>query len=100
VRAPDGAPVRHDDGSVWLVVHAQPGARQTAFAGVYGDALKIRVAAPAESGRANRALCVFLADAFGVAPAAVTLMSGESARCKRLRVIGPLQWPPALAEWQ
>lgn len=94
------APLTHDGGDVVLRVHAQPGARQSAFAGVHGEALKIRVAAPARDGRANRELCRFLAVSFGVAPAAVTLLSGEGSRTKRVRITAPRQWPPALAAWQ
>lgn len=72
-----------------LVVHAQPGAKQSGFAGVHGDALKIRLAAPPLDGRANRELCRFLADACGVAPSAVEITSGEGARAKRVRVRQP-----------
>lgn len=83
-----------------LSVHAQPGAKQSVFAGLHGEAVKIRLAAPAIEGRANRELCRFLADAFGVATSAVVLLSGEGGRSKRLRIMAPREWPAALAEWQ
>jgi uncharacterized protein (TIGR00251 family) len=92
-------PVWREDGHVVLQVHAQPGAKQSAFAGLHGNALKVRLAAPAQEGRANRELCRFLAAAFGVAPSAVALVSGESSRSKRVRIAAPQEWPPALAEW-
>ena len=43
------------DGAV-LRVHVQPGARGEGIAGVHGNALKVRVRAPATSGRANDAV--------------------------------------------
>lgn len=92
-------PLRRDGDNVLLAIHAQPGAKQSVFAGIHGDALKIRLAAPALEGRANRELCRFLADEFGVAISAVTVLSGEGARRKRVQVAGPVRWPAALAEW-
>ena len=41
------------DGRITLTLHIQPGAKQTAFAGLHGDALKIRLAAPPVDGKAN-----------------------------------------------
>lgn len=94
------APVRREGGDVVLLVHAQPGARESAFAGLHGDAVKLRLAAPAQEGRANRELCRFLAVAFGVPQAAVVLLNGEGSRHKRVKIAGPTCWPPALAAWQ
>ena len=87
---------RRDGDDVLLQVHAQPGAKQTAFAGLHGDALKIRLAAPPLDGRANQELRRFLAQEFGVAPMAVVLLAGENARQKRLRIIGAVRHPAAL----
>lgn len=93
-------PVRRDGEDVVLVIHAQPGARASAFAGQHGEALKLRLAAPALEGRANKELCRFLAEAFGVPLASVVVLNGESSRHKRVRISAPRQWPPALAAWQ
>jgi hypothetical protein len=79
---------RNPDGA-WIVrVHAQPGARRTEVAGMHGDALKIRVQAPALEDRANEALAAFIADALGVARRDVTLVSGAKSREKRFEVRG------------
>lgn len=83
-----------------LVLHAQPGARESAFAGLHGEALKVRLAAPAQEGKANRELCRFLAEAFGVPRTAVELLAGDSSRHKRVKIRSPRLWPPALAAWQ
>ncbi len=76
------------DGSVTLSVHAQPGAGRSAVVGRHGTALKVRVAAPPEGGRANEALTRLLAETLGVGPSDVTLVSGEKSRAKRFRVAG------------
>ena len=74
------------DGSLLLALHIQPGAKQTGFAGLHGEAMKLRLAAPPVEGRANAALCAFLAEFCGVPKSAVTLVSGETSRAKRVRV--------------
>lgn len=76
------------DDAVELTVHAQPGAGRTQVVGRHGDALKVRVAAPPEQGKANDALVTVLADAFGVAASGVSLVSGTSSRVKRFRFDG------------
>ena len=74
------------DGSVVLVLHIQPGARKTEVAGLHGDALKIRLAAPPVDGKANACLIEFLARQLGVAKSAVELVSGDTSRAKRVRI--------------
>lgn len=81
------------DGSITLQVHAQPGARKTEVAGVHGDCLKIRLAAPAVEGKANAELRRFLADAFGVPLKNVALVRGETGRRKTLRIASPAARP-------
>lgn len=61
---------------VWLKV--VPGAKSDAIAGLLGDRLKVRVAAPPEDGKANAAVCVVLASALGVKARAVTIVQGAS----------------------
>jgi uncharacterized protein len=72
-----------------LHVHVQPGARHTEPAGIHGDRLKIRLAAPPVEGKANAALRVFIADAFAVPRRNVELVAGATNRKKTLRVISP-----------
>ncbi len=80
-----------------LAVHAQPGAKASMVAGVHGDALRIRIAAPAVEGKANAELVRFLAQAFGVARSRVTLVRGDSGRRKIVRVDAPALRPDR--EW-
>ena len=78
--------LREVAGGVTLAVRAQPGAKKTAIAGVYGEGdaaqLKLAVQAPPVEGRANEALVAFLADTFGVPRRSIELLSGGSSRSK------------------
>ncbi len=49
--------------------------------------LKVKIAAPPEHGKANQALCAFLAAHFGVRRGGVTIISGHSAALKLVRVV-------------
>jgi uncharacterized protein (TIGR00251 family) len=75
------------DGPV-LRVHVQPGASTDGITGVHGNALKVRVRAPASSGRANEAVLTLLAKELGVPAAALSLTGGASSRDKRVRFAG------------
>ena len=78
----------NDDGSIVLSVHAQPGAGRSAVVGRHGDAIKVKVAAPPEHGRANDALVAMLAQDLGLKAAQVELVSGASSRAKKVRISG------------
>ncbi|MBL8397493.1 MAG: YggU family protein [Candidatus Accumulibacter sp.] len=69
-----------------LTIHAQPGAKRSEVAGLHGDALKIRLAAPAVDGLANAALIHFLAEKLALPRAAITVTKGRSSRHKVLQV--------------
>jgi len=87
-----------------LTVHVQPKASKTEYAGLHGGApastlasgrshgpggaLKFRVAAPPVEGAANEALCVYLAERFGLPKKAVVVQSGQNSRHKRVRLKG------------
>lgn len=76
------------DGRITLTLHIQPGAKKTEFAGLHGDALKIRLAAPPVDGKANEALIGFLATTLNLPKSAVALKSGQTSRRKVLEVHG------------
>ncbi len=79
---------REATGCLTLSLHIQPGAKKTEIAGLHGDALKIRLAAPPVDGKANECLVAFLAKELEVPQAQVELASGATSRRKRLRVKG------------
>ena len=84
--------------AIVLTLHVQPGARRTEIAGPYGDALRVRLAAPPVDGKANAELLRYLADAFGVPLRNVTLVRGETSRGKVVRIGRPALRPDA--DWE
>jgi uncharacterized protein (TIGR00251 family) len=83
---------------VSLTVHAQPGAKHTAIAGLHDGALKIRIAEPAIDGKANIALLEFVAQLFAVPARNVTLKQGVGARRKLVEIYGSVRDPATLLE--
>ncbi len=71
-----------------LEVKTIPSAPRDEIAGWLGDALKVKVHAPALEGRANDALLEFLADKLGVHRRDVTLVRGDKSRHKVVRIAG------------
>lgn len=77
-------------------MHAQPGAKRSEVAGLHGERLKVRIAAPALDGRANDALERHLAGALGVPRSAVRVVKGERSRDKVVAVNAPQAAPETL----
>jgi len=71
-----------------LAVKVIPNAPRTEVIGRLGDAVKIKVHAPPVEGRANDALCEFLADRLNLPRRAVTVLHGDLSRQKTLRIAG------------
>ncbi|MBB4065245.1 DUF167 family protein [Gellertiella hungarica] len=74
-----------------LSVRLTPSGGRDAFDGVEVAAdgtlwLKARVSQPPEGGKANKALIALLSKTFRLPKSAITLMSGETARKKILRI--------------
>jgi hypothetical protein len=81
----------------WLLsIHIQPGAKRSEVAGLHGDALKIRIAAPPIDGRANAALEAFVAKALGIAKSRVSVVKGLQSREKLVAVNDPAALPQQL----
>jgi uncharacterized protein (TIGR00251 family) len=85
-----------DGKSIVLVLHVQPGAKRTEVAGLHGEALKIRLAAPPVDGKANEALLSFIADKFDVPQRGVELLRGGQSRHKMVKVTGSVVLPESL----
>ena len=71
-----------------LKVMAVPGASRSEIVGRLGEALKIRVAAPPEGGKANREILELLAERLGLPAASVTLVSGAASPAKVIEFRG------------
>jgi uncharacterized protein len=71
-----------------LAIKVIPNAPRTEIAGWLGDALKVKVHAPPIDGRANVALCTFVADTLDLPRRAVSIARGDTSRQKLLRIEG------------
>jgi uncharacterized protein len=69
-------------------VRLQPRARRDEVVGERAGAIVIRVTAPPVDGKANAALCAFVARAAGVPPSRVSVVRGQTSRDKVVRVEG------------
>lgn len=73
---------------VILTIHVQPAARKSEVVGTYGEALKIRLAAPPVDGKANAALIDYLAARLAIPKNRIELKSGHASRHKVLAIQG------------
>lgn len=80
-RIPKGA-LAHLAGAGTLRVQVVPGARETRVEPLDDGAIRVRVTAPAEGGKANAAVCAALARALGVPKSRLEIIQGASAREK------------------
>ena len=74
------------EGTVSLWLHIQPGAKKNEIVGLYGEALKLRLAAAPVDGKANAALIEYIAAILDVPRSNVELLAGAASRRKRLRI--------------
>ena len=79
-------------------IHATPGATTTQAAGLYGDALRVRLAAAPVDGKANTALIAWASNTFAVPKKQVQLLHGAAGRQKTLQIV--FDSAPALAAAQ
>lgn len=71
-------------------IRVSPGAARSQWLGRMSDGtLKVRIAAPAEAGKANAALIEFVARSLGIKKAAARLVSGGASRDKIVEVDAP-----------
>jgi uncharacterized protein len=82
--------LRSHNFGVTLAVHATPGARKTAVLKDSGrnGRLEVKVAAPPDKGRANKAVIEVLAELFGIPRSRISIIRGASSRDKVLLLEG------------
>jgi len=78
-------------------IRVQPRAGRDELAGVRDGRLLVRVAAPPLEGRANAAACALIAKAAGVPKSRVSVIQGEHARDKLVRIDAPVDEPAVRA---
>ncbi|MGI2257117.1 DUF167 domain-containing protein [Candidatus Cardinium hertigii] len=83
----------------FLHIYARPKSHQDKIEGWVGEGEKyilyLRVMAPPEGGKANKAIIALLAQIFGIAKSHITLVRGATARRKIFRIA---PWSALLAE--
>ncbi len=83
---------------VWV----QPRASRNEICGYRDESLRIRVTAAPVEGAANRLCREVLAEALGVSPSEVEILSGHKARRKRISIKGvdAARWERFAGEWK
>lgn len=80
--------IRQTEDTIEIALHVQPRARRAGITGNHDHRIKVAVNAPAEAGKANRAVIQLFADALGIADRQIEIIRGVTSRRKDLRVIG------------
>jgi len=76
------------DSHARLAVKVVPGASRSEIAGWLGDALKVRVAAPPERGKANAAVAALICDALDLPGGSARVVAGAASPRKVLEISG------------
>lgn len=71
-----------------LRLRVVPNAKRSEVVGTHGDAIRVKIAAPALEGKANEELLKFLANKLGLSRRGITLGSGEKSRDKQVFIEG------------
>jgi len=71
-----------------LSFHIIPNAKADRVIGTHGNSIKIKLRAPAVEGKANAALCDFLAAQLQISKHAIVLKRGRKSRDKLVRIEG------------
>ncbi|KUK83597.1 MAG: hypothetical protein XD97_0140 [Pelotomaculum thermopropionicum] len=80
--------IKEEKDEVFFKVRVQPRASKNQLAGLYGDAVKLRLTAPPVDGKANEACRDYLARLLRVPRAQVEVVSGLTGRNKLIKVTG------------
>ena len=80
--------IKQEAGFCLISVKAVPNAKKTQLAGEYNGALKVKVAAVPEDGRANVEITEFFSEILGVNKSHVEIIKGFKSRHKVIKVTG------------
>ncbi len=73
----------------WIVqVKVIPNAARNAIEGLQNGVLRVRITAIPDKGKANEALLTYFAKTLGIARSRITVLSGHTARLKRVAIEG------------
>jgi uncharacterized protein len=74
-------------------IKVQPRSSQDGFAEILDDRIKLRLTAPPVDGKANAHLTKYLSRLFKVPKGQVLILSGETGRDKRVKIVAPKVLP-------
>ncbi len=77
-------PVKETPQGMTFKVFIQPRSSKNNLAGLYADALKIKITAPPVDGAANKMCIQYLAKLLDVSNSRLEIVSGQSSRTKRI----------------
>ena len=80
--------MRVNEHRIRVRVKAVPGASRDTIAELLGDRVKVRISAPPEGGKANKAILKLFAKSLGIKPAQVSIISGSTNPEKIIEIIG------------
>jgi uncharacterized protein (TIGR00251 family) len=78
--------IQETAGGVVFTVKVIPASSRTTIAGLLGGLLKVKVAAPAEKGKANQCLIEFLAKKLGVRKKDISILTGLTKPVKQIKI--------------
>ena len=78
--------IRTTSAGLCFKIHVQPKASRNAAAGLYDDALKIRLTAPPVDGAANKMCIAFLSKLMGIPKSSIRIAAGQSSRTKQVEI--------------
>ena len=79
-----------------IQVKAKPSSRESTVEELEDGSFLVKLKAQPVDGKANQHLIAFLADVFAVPKRDVVLLSGETSREKRVRIVAPRRIPEVL----
>jgi hypothetical protein len=82
-----------------LSIHVQARSSQTGIVGLWGDRLKVKIAAPPLDGQANADICKLFSKLFGVPKSQVVLLSGHTSRDKCIHIKSPKKLPDLIVSF-
>jgi len=89
-------PTRWEDDTLFLLLHVQPRASRTGFAGIHDGKIRLRTTAPPVDGKANKEIIAFLSRQFRTAKSNIRLLRGDTSREKLFAITGVRQVPPGI----
>ena len=79
---------KEQDNGILLRIKAVPNSSKNEVCGLYDDALKVKIKAPAVENKANEELVKFFSKLFKVPKSSVSLKSGDTSKLKTLYING------------